>query len=268
MHARDDIFFHRAAPIQINYLGYPGTLGSKVYDYVIADKITLPEKAQKDYLEKIIYLPNCYQPNQKNREISEKNFKKEDFGIPKNSFVFGCFNNSYKITPIFFNSWMKILAQTKGSILWLLQNDNEGRKNILKEGLKHGITSERIIFANRVSVDEHLKRLGLIDLFLDTHPYNAHTTASEAIRMGVPILTLKGKSFASRVASSILTNVNLQKLVASSLDDYEKKAIDLVANNGISNLKKHLRDYKNINTLFDSIKFTKNLEQIYKKIVI
>ena len=268
LNARDDIFFHRAAPIQINYLGYPGTLGSEVYDYIIADKIILPERAQKDYLEKIIYLPDCYQPNQKNRDISKKNLEKKDFGIPKNNFVFGCFNNSYKITPIFFNSWMRILSQTKNSILWLLQNDREGRKNILKEASKRGIASERIIFAERVSVEEHLKRLGLIDLFLDTHPYNAHTTASEAIRMGVPVLTLKGKSFASRVASSILTSVNLQELIASSLEDYEKKAIDIVANNKISNLKKHLRDHKKINTLFNSKRFTKNLEQIYKKIII
>ena len=268
MHARDDIFFYRTAPIQINYLGYPGTLGSEVYDYIIADKIILPKSAQKDYLEKIIYLPNCYQPNQKIRDISKKNFKKEDFGIPKNSFVLGCFNNSYKITPIFFNCWMRILAKTNNSILWLLQNDLEGRKNILKEASKNGIATERIIFAERVSVEEHLKRIGLIDLFLDTCPYNAHTTATEAIRMGVPVLTLKGKSFASRVASSILVNANLQTLITSSLSEYEKKAIDLINNNKISNLKKHLSNYKNINKLFYSITFTQDLEKIYKKITI
>ena len=268
LHARDDIFFYRTAPIQINYLGYPGTLGSEVYDYIIADKIILPKSAQKDYLEKIIYLPNCYQPNQKIRDISKKNFKKEDFGIPKNSFVLGCFNNSYKITPIFFNCWMRILAKTNNSILWLLQNDLEGRKNILKEASKNGIATERIIFAERVSVEEHLKRIGLIDLFLDTCPYNAHTTATEAIRMGVPVLTLKGKSFASRVASSILVNANLQTLITSSLSEYEKKAIDLINNNKISNLKKHLSNYKNINKLFDSRTFTQDLEKIYKKITI
>lgn len=268
LHARDDIFFYRTAPIQINYLGYPGTLGSEVYDYIIADKIILPKSAQKDYLEKIIYLPNCYRPNQKIRDISKKNFKKEDFGIPKNSFVLGCFNNSYKITPIFFNCWMRILAKTNNSILWLLQNDLEGRKNILKEASKNGIATERIIFAERVSVEEHLKRIGLIDLFLDTCPYNAHTTATEAIRMGVPVLTLKGKSFASRVASSILVNANLQTLITSSLSEYEKKAIDLINNNKISNLKKHLSNYKNINKLFDSRTFTQDLEKIYKKITI
>lgn len=268
LHARDDIFFYRAAPIQINYLGYPGTLGSEIYDYIIADKIILPKKAQKDYLEKIIYLPNCYQPNQKSRDISKKNFTKEDFGIPKKSFVFGCFNNSYKITPIFFNSWMRILSKTNNTILWLLQSDHEGRKNILKEASKHGIASDRIIFADRVSVEEHLKRLGLIDLFLDTHPYNAHTTASEAIRMGVPVITLKGKSFASRVASSILTNANLQILITASLKEYEKKAIDLVANKEISDLKKHLANYKNINKLFDSKTFTEDLEKIYKEIIV
>ena len=163
---------------------------------------------------------------------------------------------------------MRILAKTNNSILWLLQNDLEGRKNILKEASKNGIATERIIFAERVSVEEHLKRIGLIDLFLDTCPYNAHTTATEAIRMGVPVLTLKGKSFASRVASSILVNANLQTLITSSLSEYEKKAIDLINNNKISNLKKHLSNYKNINKLFDSRTFTQDLEKIYKKITI
>ena len=268
MNARNSIFFNQVAPKQVNYLGYPGTMGSKCYDYIIADKIVIPEENKKYFSEEVIYLPNCYQANQEKIEISNKNLNKKDFGLPEDKFIFGCFNNSYKITPLIFESWMNILKKCESSVLWLLQDKELGRKNLLKEAEIQGVNKERIIFAEKVLVKEHLKRLELIDLFLDTFPYNAHTTASESIRAGIPILTLRGKSFPSRVASSILTNVGLENLIVSNLKDYETKAISLAKNyEEIESLKNHLAQEKNLSKLFDSKVFTKDLEKIYKKII-
>jgi predicted O-linked N-acetylglucosamine transferase (SPINDLY family) len=243
-------------------------MGTKYFDYIIADKIVIPEENKKYFSEKVIYLPNCYQANQKKIEISNDDLNKKDFDLPQDKFIFGCFNNSYKITPLIFKSWMNILKKCESSVLWLLQKNELGRKNLLREAEVQGVNNERIIFAEKVHEKDHLKRLELIDLFLDTFPYNAHTTASEAIRAGVPILTLKGKSFPSRVASSILTNVGLENLIVSNLDDYETKAISLAKNyKEIESLKSHLAQEKNLSKLFDSKIFTKDLEKIYKKIV-
>ena len=267
LNARDDIFYRQVAPIQINYLGYPGTLGSKVYNYIIADKIILPKKFKKNYSEKILYLPNCYQPNQANREVSKKNFQKEDFNLPEKKFVFGCFNNSYKITPNIFKCWMKILKKSRNSVLWLLQKHNTGRENIKREAIKNGVNPKRIIFAERVSVEDHLKRIGFIDLFLDTYPYNAHTTASEAIKMGVPVLTIIGESFASRVASSILKNVGLEELIVNNVDDYTDIAVKIANDKKkLWYLKNHLSKADNTKKLFDSKKFTRDLEKIFQNI--
>ena len=268
LNARNNIFFKQLATKQVNYLGYPGTMGSKCYDYIIADKIVIPEENKKYFSEKVIYLPNCYQANQEKINISDKNLNKNDLGLPENKFIFACFNNSYKITPSIFKSWMNILKKCESSILWLLQDIELGRQNLWKEAEIEGVNRARIIFAGRVPLKDHLKRLKFIDLFLDTFPYNAHTTASETIRAGVPILTLKGKSFPSRVASSILTNVGLENLIVSNLDDYETKAISLAQNyKEIKNLKNHLAQEKNLNKLFDSKVFTKDLEKVYKKII-
>jgi len=269
LNARNNIFFSQLAPKQINYLGYPGTMGSKCYDYIIADKIIIPEENKKYFSEEVIYLPNCYQPNQRKIEISNKKVSKRDFGLPKDKFIFGCFNNSYKITPLIFKSWMNILRKCETSVLWILQDRELGKQNLWKEAKKAGINKDRILFAERLPVKEHLKRLKFIDLFLDTFPYNAHTTASESIRAGVPILTLKGKSFPSRVASSILTNVGLENLIVLNLEDYETKAISLAKNyKEVASLKKYLSQEKNLSKLFDSKVFTQDLEKIYKKIII
>jgi protein O-GlcNAc transferase len=269
LNARNNIFFSQLAPKQINYLGYPGTMGSKWYDYIIADKIIIPEENKKYFSEEVIYLPNCYQPNQRKIEISNKKVSKRDFGLPKDKFIFGCFNNSYKITPLIFKSWMNILRKCETSVLWILQDRELGKQNLWKEAKKAGINKDRILFAERLPVKEHLKRLKFIDLFLDTFPYNAHTTASESIRAGVPILTLKGKSFPSRVASSILTNVGLENLIVLNLEDYETKAISLAKNyKEVASLKKYLSQEKNLSKLFDSKVFTQDLEKIYKKIII
>ena len=266
--ARNSIFFNQIAPKQVNYLGYPGTMGSKFYDYIIADKIVIPEENKKYFSEEVIYLPNCYQANQERIEISNINLNKKDLGLPQDKFIFGCFNNGYKITPLIFKSWMNILKRCENSILWLLQENRLAKLNLWEEAKKLEVNKDRILFAERLPLKEHLKRVEFIDLFLDTFPYNAHTTASEAIRAGVPILTLKGKSFPSRVASSILTNVGLKNLIVSNLEDYETKAISLAKNyKEIESLKKHLAQDKNISKLFDSKAFTKDLEKIYKKII-
>jgi predicted O-linked N-acetylglucosamine transferase (SPINDLY family) len=266
--ARNSIFFNQIAPKQVNYLGYPGTMGSKFYDYIIADKIVIPEENRKYFSEEVIYLPNCYQANQERIEISNINLNKKDLGLPQDKFIFGCFNNGYKITPLIFKSWMNILKRCENSILWLLQENRLAKLNLWEEAKKLEVNKDRILFAERLPLKEHLKRIEFIDLFLDTFPYNAHTTASEAIRAGVPILTLKGKSFPSRVASSILTNVGLKNLIVSNLEDYETKAISLAKNyKEIESLKKHLAQDKNISKLFDSKAFTKDLEKIYKKII-
>ena len=189
--ARNSIFFNQIAPKQVNYLGYPGTMGSKFYYYIIADKIVIPEENRKYFSEEVIYLPNCYQANQERIEISNINLNKKDLGLPQDKFIFGCFNNGYKITPLIFKSWMNILKRCENSILWLLQENRLAKLNLWEEAKKLEVNKDRILFAERLPLKEHLKRVEFIDLFLDTFPYNAHTTASEAIRAGVPILTLK-----------------------------------------------------------------------------
>ena len=268
LNAKDDIFYYQMAPTQINYLGYPGTLGSKIYKYIIADKIILPKQFEKNYSEEVLYLPNCYQPNQANREVSQKKFQRQDFNLPKNDFVFGCFNNNYKITPIIFSCWMKILRESENSVLWLFLENNMGKKNLEKEAIKNGVNPKRIIFTGRIAGEDHLIRIGFIDLFLDTYPYNAHTTASEAIRMGVPVLTIMGQSFASRVASSLLKNVGLEELIVNNIDDYVKTALKIAGDRKkLQDLKNHLNKPDNTKKLFDSKNFTKDLEEIYKNVI-
>jgi protein O-GlcNAc transferase len=268
LNSRAGIFHNNPAPIKINYLGYPGTMGAKCYNYIIADKIVLPQKEKKNFTEEILYLPNCYQPNQLKINISQKNLTKKEIGLPENNFVFGCLNNGYKITPSIFNCWMNILKKCEKSILWLLITNDKGKKNLAKESSKRGVDPKRIIFAKKLPVEEHLERIKYIDLFLDTFPYNAHTTASEVIRMGVPIITLKGSSFASRVSSSILKNVGLEELIVNNIDDYTNVAIKIANDKKkLSGLKKHLTIKDNTTKLFDSKKFTENLEEIYKDII-
>jgi protein O-GlcNAc transferase len=257
-----------AAPIQINYLGYPGTMGNKYHNYIIADKNVLPPRELKNFSEKVLYLPNCYQANQSKIKISKKNFNKKDFKLPNESFVFACLNSNYKINPIIFDSWMKILIKCKNSVLWLLKGSEQSAVNLIKEASKRGVNKDRIIFAEKTSVDVHLKRMQFIDLFLDTHPYGAHTTASEVIRMGVPIITIMGNSFASRVATSILKNVGLENLVTKNIEEYTNTSIDFGLNkNKILDIKNYLSDPSNTEILYNSKKFTKDLENIFQNLV-
>ena len=261
-------FYYGAAPIQIVYLGYPGTMGNKYYDYIIADKQVIPLEELKNFSEKVLYLPNCYQPNQSKIHISKNNLSKKDFNLPEDSFIFGCLNASYKINPLIFDCWMKILNKCEDSVLWLLEENDKSTENLIKEAKKRGIEEHRIIFAKRVSIDVHLKRFKFIDLFLDTYPYGAHTTASEAIRMGVPIITMIGKSFASRVASSILVNAGLKELITENVNEYTTTAVGIALNkNKQKKLKNHLSNPEKTDSLFNNKKFTKNLENIFLDLI-
>ena len=262
---RTDIFAYRAAPIQVNYLGFPGTMGADYIDYIIADHTLIPEENRNCYSEKIAYLPNSYQANIKNRSISGKTFTRKEMGLPEESFIFCSFNNNYKITPAIFDSWMRILNSVEDSVLWLFQTNDIAVKHLKKEAEFRGVHSRRLIFASRLPVEEHLKRIQLADLFLDTHPYNAHTTASDALRVGLPILTLMGNSFSSRVAASLLKSVNLQELIASDPNEFELIAIDIAKNpKKLQQLKSNLKNSLTTSTLYNSTLFTKQIESLYK----
>ena len=261
------IFAKRVAPIQVSYLGYPGTIGSSFMDYIVADEIIVPKKNQKYFSEKIIYLPNSYQVNDDTKEISKKKFERKDFGLPNNCFIFCCFNNSYKINPKIFNVWMNILKKTNNSILWLLEENFLNKKNILKEAKNLGVLDNRIIFADKIKNSEHLARHKLADLFLDTLPYNAHTTASDALWSGLPVLTCLGHSFQGRVAASLLNSVGLSNLITKSLDEYEKLAIEFAnKEKNIIDIKNKLYNNLKTSSLFNTKIFTYHMEKAYKKI--
>jgi protein O-GlcNAc transferase len=258
------IFLKKLAPIQINFLGYPGTSGTKSMDYIVADKVIIPERNQKYFTEKVIYLPDTYQANEDIKKISDKNFTKEMFGLPKEKFIFCSFNSNSKINHKTFSLWMSILSKAKDSVLWIMSDNNEAKNNLKNFALKSGIDVKRLVFANLMPLDEHLKRLQLGDLILDTFPYNAHTTCSDALRVNLPILTLKGESFASRVAASLLNSVNMNELVTESTDDYEKLALKIFSdNNYFENIKSKIKKNKRLSNLFNSAVYTKNIEKAY-----
>jgi predicted O-linked N-acetylglucosamine transferase (SPINDLY family) len=263
--SRTGIFAYRCAPVQVNYLGYPGTMSSDYIDYLIADKTLIPVESQKHYSEKIIYLPNTYQVNDSKKKISEILFTREELGLPESGFVFCCFNNNYKITPETFDSWMRILKAIKGSVLWLLEGDIVAAQNLQKEAELRGVQKCRLIFAKRMNLSDHLARHKFADLFLDTLPYNAHTTASDALWTGLPVLTLMGKSFAGRVAASLLHAIELPELITYTQNEYESKAIELATNSEIfEKLKSKLLEKKLTSPLFDTQLFTNHLQKGYQ----
>jgi len=262
--SRSGIFSYRAAPIQVNYLGYPGTMGTEYMDYIIADEVIIPKENFDYYSEKVLYLPNCYQANICQKDISKKELKRSDFGLPDNAFVYCSFNNNYKITPHIFDIWMNILKKVPNSVLWIFKSNETASKNIKKETELRGVDPNRIIFASYLPNEEHLKRISLADLFLDTFPYNAHVTASDAIRMGIPIITLTGNSFASRVGASILSCIGIKELITSNKKEYQELGIELaIKPDKLAKLKNRIRDSVSKSPLFDSHSFTKNLENIY-----
>lgn len=261
---RVGIFSYRAAPIQVNYLGYPGTMAAEYFDYIIADQTLIPVESQKFYCEKVVYLPNSYQVNDRQRVISEKIYTRQDLELPKNGFVFCCFNNNFKITPHTFDGWMRILKAVEGSVLWLLEDNATAGANLQKEAQARGLEPNRLIFAKRMKLPEHLARHKLADLFLDTLPYNAHTTASDALWAGLPVLTCVGESFASRVAASLLYAIELPELIVSSQEQYEAMAIELATNPvKLMDIRARLECNRLITALFNTPLFTKHIEEAY-----
>ena len=262
--ARTRIFASRAANIQVNYLGYPGTMGAEYIDYIIADSLLISEKSRQFYTEKIVYLPNTYMVSDTKRSIASKIFSRVELDLPENGFVFCCFNNSYKITPSSFDSWIRILKPVKGSVLWLLGDNPIVLKNLRKEADKRGVNPERLIFAQRRTLSEHLLRHRSADLFLDTFPYNAHTTANDALWAGLPVVTRTGESFASRVAASLLNAIHIPELITSTQEAYEALAIELACNpKKLSKIKIKLEMNRLTTPLFDTRLFTKNIEEAY-----
>jgi predicted O-linked N-acetylglucosamine transferase (SPINDLY family) len=265
-HCRTRIFALRAAPIQINFLGYPGTMGASFMDYLIADGTVVPRAQQADYVEKIIYLPGSFMPFDSSYAIADRTFSREELGLPATGLVFCCFNNSHKITPDVFDRWMRILARVENSVLWLSQSNTAMCDNLRKEAARRGIDARRLVFADRMaSLPEHLVRVRAADLFLDTFPYNAHATALDALWTGLPLLTYPGRSFASRVAASLLSTAGLPELIAGSPLEYEEKALELAHDRArLGELRRMLA--QRATPLFDTARYTRNLEAAYQTI--
>jgi predicted O-linked N-acetylglucosamine transferase (SPINDLY family) len=258
-HSRPGIFALRAAPLQVSYLGYLGTLGAGFMDYLIADSTIIPPASREHYDEKILYLPS-YQVNDSKRPGDLKAPTREALGLPR-GVVFCCFNTSYKISPRSFDSWMRILARVEGSVLWLYAHVPAVASNLRREAQARGVDADRLVFCGRVSRAEYLARYGAVDLFLDTLPYNAGTTASDALWLGVPVLTLPGEAFAARVAASLLMAAGLPELIASSPQDYEDRAVALATDPlRLAELKQRLADRRFTCALFDTPRFTRHLE--------
>jgi len=262
--SRTGIFACRAAPLQVNYLGYPASMGAGYMDYIIGDRTVIPESNRSCFTEKIVYLPDCYQVNDRKRMISDRKFTRIDLGLPEDGFVFCCFNNNYKITPAAFDRWMRILRKVEGSVLWLFEDNPSARGNLVREASSRGVTEDRLVFAKRMNLAEHLARLRLADLFIDTLPYNAHTTASDALWVGLPVITQVGDTFAGRVAASLLYAVGLPELVVSSDDEYEDLAVRLASDaRRLEQIRQKLSQNRSTTALFDTPLVTQHIEAGY-----
>jgi predicted O-linked N-acetylglucosamine transferase (SPINDLY family) len=265
---RPEILTYRPAPIQVNYLGYPGSMGMDGIDYIVADPIVAPMEHQADYSERIVHLPDCYQPNDRRRKISEAPVTRADFGLPKDAFVFCSFNNSYKLNATMFDVWMSLLRNVAGSVLWLLVPTVTCRENLRREAARLGVDPDRLVFATRKPIAEHLARHRLADLFLDALPCNAHTTASDALWAGLPVVTAMGETFSGRVAASLLTAVGLPELVTSNLEDYADLALALARDKGkLADLRAKLARQRETAPLFDSIRYTRHLERAFSTMI-
>ena len=260
MENRFGVFSRKCAPIQVNFLGYPGTSGSKAIDYIIADRVVIPEKNKSFFSEEIIYMPNSYQPNSKNFKVSNKKYIKDNFNLPSDKIILCCFNQHQKITPKIFKIWMNILKKNSNTVLWLLQDNKFSKKNLIYEAERAQVQKDRLIFSDRISIENHLERIKLADLFLDTYPYSAHTTCSDAIRSGLPVVTLMGESFASRVASSLLKTTNLDELITMSYDEYENLINNLINNSSrLERLKLKVKNNAKESVLYNSKIYTKHI---------
>mgnify|MGYP001278637362 FL=1 len=271
MSSRSMIASYKPAPITINWLGFPGTMGyfdkKPLYDFLLSDDYIIPENQETYYAEQIIRLPNCYQPNIGNRPQS-KAVEKSYYGIDEQTFVFASFGQSVKISEDMFKVWLNLLKNKNNSILWLLESNVHAHENLKTYAREYGIDSERIIFAAKVEFQEHISRHTIIDLFLDTYPYNAHTSASDALWAGCPILTMSGDTFASRVAGSILKEIGCDDLVTDDIEEYFNKALYLANNEKeLMELKNRIAKGRTNSTLFKPKTFVKNLEDIYSSLL-
>ncbi len=267
MGTRLPVFALHPGRVQVNYLGYPGTMGAPGYEYIIGDRVVTPLEHEADYSEKIAQMPRCYQPNDRRRTMAPRATRAQ-WGLPERAFVFCSFNNCYKITAPVFDRWCRLLQQVEGSILWLYEANAQARPNLLRAAQQRGIAADRIFWAPAVDQPEHLARLQLADLVLDTLPVNAHTTASDALWAGVPIVTTPGQSFVSRVASSVLLAADLPELIAADGDQYEALALALAQNpERLRKVRAQLARNRDDCALFDSQAYTRDLEGLFARML-
>jgi predicted O-linked N-acetylglucosamine transferase (SPINDLY family) len=263
--ARMGIFARRPAPIQVNYLGFPATLGAAYIDYIIADKVVIPKAEERFYDEQVVTLPGSYQANDNQGRPIAAAPSRAEFGLPQDAFVFCNFNSAYKLTPQTFDSWMRILKQVDGSVLWLLESLGSYTENLRREAEARGVSGDRLIFAADIPTDQHLARMSLADLFLDGLPYNAHTTGSDALWAGVPLITRTGTAFPGRVAASLLTAAGLSELVTDSAEEFEALAVKLASDpKALKKLRAKLAKNRQTCALFDTGRFRKTIEQAYQ----
>ena len=263
-YARTGIFARRAAPLQVNYLGYPGTMGGAFIDYLIADRVVVPEQQLAHYSENVVRLPHTYWANDHRRPIAQGTPSRAQAGLPERAFVFCCFNNPAKITPDVFDLWMQLLRKVDGSVLWLLDHNPGATRNLRAEAQKRGVSSERLVFAPQMEPSQHLARHRVADLVLDTFHYNAHTTAVDALWAGLPVLTCPGETFASRVGASLLRAIDLPELIAPSRDEYRNLALALAADRErLRAIRQKLERNLRTQPLFDTALFTRHMEAAY-----
>jgi predicted O-linked N-acetylglucosamine transferase (SPINDLY family) len=262
--ARPGIFTMRAAPIQVSYLAYPGTMGADFIDYIVADEVVIPPEHHAFYAEKVVYLPDSYFVNDSTRRIADRTPTRAELGLPERGFVFCCFNNNYKTTPQMFDVWMRLLREVEGSVLWLLGGNAAALSNLRSEAAARQVHPDRLIFAPRVTHEDHLARHRCADLFLDTLPYNAHTTASDALWAGLPVLTCIGTTFSGRVAASLLRAIGLPELITHSLDEYAALALQLAGDpERLDEIRRKLLAHRTTWPLFDTDRFRRYLEAGY-----
>jgi predicted O-linked N-acetylglucosamine transferase (SPINDLY family) len=266
--ARPGIFARRPAPVQVSFLGYPGTMGVPYIDYLIADRIIIPPTERRHYSEAVVYLPDSYQPNDSRRQLPSGAPTRRELGLPEAGFVYCCFNNPFKITAEMFSVWMRLLKASDGGVLWLLEDTPQAMRNLRRECVARGVAAERLVFAPPLPPEAHLARHQAADLFLDTLPYNAHTTASDALWAGVPLLTCIGTTFAGRVAASLLESIGLPELVVQSLEDYHTLALKLAAEpETLAGLRNKLAARRLSAPLFNTTRYTRHLEAAYLEMV-
>jgi protein O-GlcNAc transferase len=263
-YARTGILARRPAPVQVNYLGHPGTMGTPFIDYLIADRCVIPEESKRCYAEKVVYLPDTYQVNDAWAPVPAPPIARGEAGLPAAGFVFCCFNNPHKIRPLMFDVWMRLLHLIPGSVLWLVGDGPDGIDNLSREAAKRGVAPERLIFSARAASSEYLARYQFADLFLDTLPYNGHATASDALRAGLPLITCLGSSFAGRVAASLLQAVGLPELITHTLSEYEALAVRLAQDpDRLARLRDTLAANCATHALFDTDRFRRSIEAAY-----